>query len=72
MGYRIIKAKFVPKKRKSMSGKKGVTWQPKSKNWAAKINFDHKKYGTVSIFIGNFETIDEAYKARIDYLDAMK
>jgi hypothetical protein len=41
------------------SGIKGVSWDKKSNKWRASIKINRKK-----IFLGNFETFDEAKLAR--------
>lgn len=68
----FIKNGFTPRKRESKSGYKGVAYQKKGGNYAAKIVIHHKSKGMISIYLGNYHTPEDAYSARIKYLDDLK
>jgi hypothetical protein len=48
------------------SGKKGVSWHKRSNKWVAKI-----KYGGKPIYLGSYETIDDAYVAYCKALERL-
>lgn len=61
---RLENAKNLPIKVNNTSGVCGVNWNKKDKKWHARIWINKKR-----VFIGGFELIEDAIKARQEYED---
>lgn len=55
-----------------VSGYKGVTWNKKPQKWTSRVSIQHPTKGLIQIYLGVYNTPEEAYIARIKYLDGLK